>query len=135
MTSELLLLATLLFVYLLQKRVLTIEVHYKPSSWTIDASPPTTWQARIYLDPATIQTDSLMLETLKPTSVETATTYVGVTAYFNGLDFARLLLQKIGEATPGSYQVSVVLSGRLRNNTCIRGVNSITVIIPEPSPP
>ena len=134
-----------IFVQSMAQTTLTINVKFDPKSYTWDGLPSPEWNAEIWRQKVQDRADyaSIRLEGLY---APVATPYPALhgprlIVPFSGEDVKLALFNKLpshmGVLIPGTYVVSLIVSGNLKaefGGTAFQGDGTITVTVPTPPP-
>jgi hypothetical protein len=128
-----------------QTTALSINVVFDPKSYAWDGTPPPTWNAEIWKQKVQDKADYSTIK-LEGTYSPSATPYPALhgprlIVTFSGADVKDALFMKLpshmGVLTPGTYKVSLIVSGNLKaefGGTPFEGDGLITVTVLPPQP-
>jgi hypothetical protein len=111
-----------------------------PYKTSLDEAPPEPWNAYIWgvssgrvrdINPATMRLEGLY----SPTSTKLILWNLIMIAYFHGYDVVQAIMVKLPHMGPGTYKVSLEITGNLKDGSPFRGSATITVTTPDPPPP
>jgi hypothetical protein len=117
-----------------------LSYFWYPYSYTLDQSPPEPWTAYVYsvsgsrvrdINPSTIRLGGLYTAT----STKLILFNLIMIVTFHGSDVVQALLVKLPHMGPGTYKVSLEITGSLNNGTPFRGSATISVTLPDLPPP
>jgi hypothetical protein len=117
-----------------------LSYFWYPYSYALDQAPPEPWTAYIFgvsgsrvrdIDTATIRLAGLYT----PTSTKLILFNLIMTVTFHGYDVVQAILVKLPHMGPGTYKVSLEITGKLKSGTAFRGSATISVTVPDLPPP
>lgn len=134
-----------IFVQSMAQTTLTINVVFDPKSYTWDGLPSPEWNAEIWRQKVQDRADysTIRLEgTYAPVATPTAALHgPRLVVPFSGEDVKLALFNKMpshmGVLIPGTYKVSLIVSGNLKaefGGTAFQGDGLITVTVLPPQP-
>jgi hypothetical protein len=111
-----------------------------PYSYALDQAPPDPWTAYVFgvqqkrvrdINPSTILLEGLY----SPTSTKLILWNLIMIVTFHGYDVAQAIWIKLPHMGPGTYKVSLEITGLLKDGTPFRGSASVSVTVADPPPP
>jgi hypothetical protein len=111
-----------------------------PYSYALDQAPPEPWTAYVFgvqqkrvrdINPSTI----LLEGAFSPKSTKLILFNLIMIVTFHGYDVVQAIWFKNPHMAPGTYKVSLDITGFLKDGTPFRGSASISVTIADPPPP
>jgi len=122
------------------------NVAWDPRTYSWDGTPPDPWNAEVWLkgghkaqteiDPATILLEGLYSPSAPPYN---ATHGPRLIIPFLGENVKAAIFAKLpshmGTLIPGTYRISLEITGKLYTGETFRGDGTIRVTVPNPSPP
>ncbi len=125
-----------------QPKELKLKVKWKPNEFTMDGYVPDPWIAEVFFAPprgfSDVDPSTILLEGMYTLQSDPYVTFSGrrLALPFNGYDVLMALLVKAPHMAPGTYEISLEITGNLYDGTPFRGSGSIDITMnSDPSPP